>query len=263
MLNALKLALKSRAFVVSALVLGVSAIGLQATAGWLQIRFRKEPAPILKPLKHLNEEALTPYVVRRKLDLQAEEEESLGTHEYVNWVMENTSLPAGDPLRIVQLFITYYTGSPDQVPHVPDVCYLGAGYSPAGGGTLSLDLPELAQHGYKTRVPFRALTFIRPGDVADVKPTVVYTFGVNNTIEAERNRVRKAMASIRQRYAYFSKVEISFGLGREYPQRQAAIQAAEKLLGKVLTLLVKEHWPDLEHMNAPPERTAISSHVPG
>ena len=35
MLNALKLALKSRAFVVSALVLGVSAVGLQATAGWL------------------------------------------------------------------------------------------------------------------------------------------------------------------------------------------------------------------------------------
>jgi hypothetical protein len=197
-------------------------------------------------------------VVQKRL-LQPEEEEALGTTEYVNWIMEDTSAEPDDPVRLVHLFITYYTGLPDQVPHVPDVCYLGAGYSPAGGGAGSFDMPVLAQHGYDTRVPYRALTFIRPGDVEDIRPVVVYTFGVNNVLAAERNRVRKEMASIRQRYAYFSKVELSFGLGRDHPSHDAAVAAAERMLRKVLPLLIEQHWPDLKDLEANEEGEILPS----
>ena len=263
MLDALKLMLKSRAFVISALALGISAVSLQAAARWAQLRFRKEPAPILKPLKYLDREALAPYQFLRTVHLSSEEEESLGTHEYVNWIMEDTSVPEDDRARLVHLFITYYTGSLDQVPHVPDLCYLGAGYTPAGAGTHSFLIPELAEYGYGTRVPFRALTFVKPGDIEDSRPVVVYTFGVNSIIEAERNRVRKAMASIRQRYAYFSKVEVSYGFGQRYPKRDRAVEEAKKLLAKVLPLLVREHWPDLSSMKAPPEQDARANHAAG
>ena len=248
MRNALKLAFKSRAFLVCALLLGLGAVSLQATARWAEMYFRKEAVPLLKPLKYLDQDALAPYTVLQKRLLQPEEEESLGTTEYVNWILEDTSAEPDDPVRLVHLFITYYTGLPDQVPHVPDVCYLGAGYSPAGSGSGSFDMPELAQCGYDTRVPYRALTFIKPGDVQDIRPVVVYTFGVNNVLVADRNRVRKEMASIRQRYAYFSKVEMSFGFGPENPSRDAAVQAAEKVLRKVLPLLIEQHWPDLDNV---------------
>ncbi|UCG32045.1 MAG: hypothetical protein JSU68_10310 [Phycisphaerales bacterium] len=260
MQDALKLAFRSRAFLVCALLLGLGAISLQASARWLEMYFRKEAAPLLKPLKYLDQEALAPYTVLQKRLLQPEEEESLGTTEYVNWIMEDTSAEPDDPGRLVHLFITYYTGLPDQVPHVPDVCYLGAGYSPAGGGAGSFDMPELAEYGYDTRVPYRALTFIKPGDVQDIRPVVVYTFGVNNVLAAERNRVRKEMASIRQRYAYFSKVELSFGLGPEQPSRDAAVEAAKKMLRKVLPLLISQHWPDLDNLEAAEEGRVRPSH---
>jgi hypothetical protein len=250
MLNGLKFAFRSRAFVVCVVLLGLSAISLQAAVRWLDTYFRKEAAPLVKPLKYLDPAALTPYTVKHKLTLEPEEEESLGTHEYVNWILEDTTARPNDPLRLVHLFVTYYTGMPDQVPHVPDVCYLGAGYSPADAGTSSFDMPELSELGYDSRVPYRALTFIKPGEVQDIQPTVVYTFGVNNVFEADRNRVRAQMSDIFQRYAYFSKVEVSFGIGRDYPKRDAAVEAAQRVLRKVLPLLIEQHWPDLESLEA-------------
>jgi len=253
MLDALRLSLGSRVFLISVFILGGSAFGLRWYADSTGTLFRKAAAPLRKPLKHFDRDALHPYRVRRSVLLQPEEEESLGTTQYINWVLEDTSQGESETvLRWARLFVSYYTDSPDQVPHVPEACYLGAGFSPAGGGTESFEMPEMAALGYDTTVPYRALTFTKPADVGERSETVVYTFGVNNVIRADRNGVRQAMSNLTDKYAYFCKVEVAFGLSSQYsdPEREDVIVAARKLFRLILPVLIRDHWPDLKELEA-------------
>lgn len=249
MFDALRLSSVRPAFLVSVFLLAGSASGLHWYAESTGKRFRKAPAYLRQSLKRFDRSALKPYIFNRSLDLSLEEEQALGTSNYIQWILEDTSVTdPRSPLRWARMFISYYTDSPDQVPHVPDVCYLGAGFSIAGSRNDSFQVPELAELGYDTRVPFRAMTFSRPGVVGDLTPTVVYTFGVNNVIRPDRNSVRRVMGNLTDKYAYFSKVEVTFGLGREYPDRAEVVRAAQKLFEKVLPVLIRDHWPDLKRL---------------
>ncbi len=258
--EAIRVSLRTPVFVVTVALLAVAAVGLQAAASRYQIRFRKEAIPPKLSLKSMNREALAPYRFVQSLPLEPEEEQSLGTTEYIHWILEDTSQPADSPLRVVRLFVTYYTGMPDQVPHVPDVCFLGGGYALEQGGTDSFKVPGLAALEYPEDVPYRALTFTK-GDIAGrITPTVLYTFGVNGQIKAERFQVRKAMSGLRDRFAYFSKVEVSFG-GRRPPDREAAVAGGQRVLATVLPLLVRDHWPDFK--NAGKQDTGTSAAAGG
>lgn len=261
MFDALRVSSGKPAFLVSVCLLAGSASGLHWYAESTGTRFRKAPAYLRQSLKRFDRSALRPYIFTRSLDLSPEEEQALGTSSYIQWILEDTSVTdPRSPLRWARMFISYYTDSPDQVPHVPDVCYLGAGFSITSGRNDSFQLPELAELGYDTRVPFRAMTFSRPGVVGDLTPTVVYTFGVNNVIRPDRNSVRRAMGNLTEKYAYFSKVEVTFGLDRIYPERSEVVRAAQKLLRKVLPVLIREHWPDLERLEeAERDRTRTGS----
>jgi hypothetical protein len=237
--------LRSWAFLITAAVLLSAAVGLQATAKFLDWQFRKQPIPLKKSLKLMDRDALGPYRFVRALSLEPEEEQGLGTSEYIQWVLEDTSVDEDSPVRAVRLFITYYTGLPDQVPHVPDVCFLGGGYKTLQGATERFEVPELEELGYDPIVPYRAMTFEKSGLLRAIRPTVVYTFGVNGKLAGERFAVRKAMSSLFDRYAYFSKVEVTFG-HKELPERAAAIEAGQRALATVLPVLIRDHWPDFE-----------------
>jgi hypothetical protein len=82
----------------------------------------------------MKEQALRPYVVKQKEQiLNRDVLESLGTEEYLQWILEAPDAAPGSPTRFCSLFITYYTGNPDMVPHVPDECYVGGGNERKGG----------------------------------------------------------------------------------------------------------------------------------
>jgi len=241
-LEGLKMAFSGDArFLVCVVFLLTGAVGLQ----WLLaggFRFRKERVDLKLPLSELNPAKLLPYRLVGSDRIPKEEVEALGTEEYIRWRLEDTSLERHDPLRWATLFVTYYSGQPDQVPHVPEECFLGGGYQQVGSEEASIEVPSLESG---TKVPVRVLTFKKDSALGGAwVPTVVYLFHVNGQFVGSRTAVRIALSNPFERYGYFSKVEVSFGQQEGPREPQVVLKAAERLLGKVLPVLVRDHWPD-------------------
>ena len=167
--------------------------------------------------------------------------EALGTSNYLCWVLEDTSVAPRDPLRSVDLFVTYYSGGNDLVPHTPDVCFVGGGYQPAQPHKniefeLPLDDPRMAT------IPVRVCTFAKTAVFQRKRISVVYTFQCNGKFVATRTGVRFLVNTLANTYAYFSKVEVRFPRAT----RAQTIEGAKKLFARVLPILSRDHWPDFE-----------------
>lgn len=172
----------------------------------------------------------------------------LGTDQYLSWplvlmsVEENQAggRPAEEPF---QVFVTYYTGKPDQVPHVPEQCMLGNGYRQVGNRLVTVDLPGLPEKD--RRVPLQALLFHRRTLMDEESRLVMYTFRVCDEWHADRDGVRMALGNPRALYAYFSKVEVSLGLPPAMPPEAVAkaTEAGKRFLQTALPVLVQDHWP--------------------
>ncbi|MFQ5415144.1 MAG: hypothetical protein ACE5E6_11870 [Phycisphaerae bacterium] len=241
-------------FAVAVVVLGAAAVVSGPVASRLGLRQPKAPLPLRRPLDALDADRLGPYRLvptrgrdgrviddgRRVLDGLVVEQ--LGTDAYLSWSLEDTSVPRGNPLRYATLFVTYYTGPHHLVPHTPDACYLGQGYQPAQPHeTMAVDV---TMHGGSSsiRLPIRVCTFEKSGVFNWERPSVVYTFHCNGRFVATREGVRLRVTGLGNRYAYFSKVEVSFPRAT----RAQTIDGARKLLGFVLPVLVERHWPDFD-----------------
>jgi hypothetical protein len=231
-----------RSFMIAAAVLLVSALGVQTTTQWMRLHFRKLPLPLRKNLQDFDVRALWPYKVVERAKMSSDEEEALGTKYYFQIALEDTGL-AGDgvPGKYVNLFVTYYTGDPDQVPHVPEVCYLGGGFDPAGAYDSTLKVPGLGIKG--DELPIRVLFFRDGRSIAPSYRTVVYFFSVNGAYLADRQRVRVALADLFSKYAYFSKVELSF-MSADKPSDMQVHNVTDRILPKTLRVLVRDHWQD-------------------
>jgi hypothetical protein len=73
----------------------------------------------------------------------------------------------------------------------------------------------------------------------------VYTFHCNGDFIASRTGVRRRTTRLSDRYAYFSKVEVSFhGTTGTAPTRKQTIAATRDLFEYLLPVLIEEHWPD-------------------
>ena len=233
-------------FVVSAVILAATAIGLPWATKLMKVALAKDPVPLRRPLWRLDRSRLGPYEFVAKTDLEPAVVEALGTEEYIYWFLEDTDYrrqPA-DPRRFASLAVTYYTGQPDPVPHVSEVCMVGAGYTAQRADS---EIITVGKPGDDGRVPVRAASFVRSGLYDRDEFTVVYTFHCNGRFAATRNTVRRIINDPRDHHAYYSKVEVTFGSQRSFPQhppREDTLAAAEKLLGYVLPVLIEEHWPD-------------------
>ncbi len=233
-------------------ILGMGAVLSGPVASWLKINQVKAPIPLRQPLDQLGEASLYPYrladeatVGAAKIVLSPEVIDALGTKDYIIWMLEDTSVEPNDPLRFAQLFVTYYTGQPDLVPHTPDACYLGRGYQPAQAHE-NLDLKlETPIDGIDV-VPVRVLTFIKTAVHKHETISVVYTFHCNGRFVATRNRVRILVNDLSVSHAYYSKVEVSFMRAT----REQNLRGAAKLFARVLPLLLRNHWPDFEAVEA-------------
>lgn len=231
-------------FVAPPFVLAVSMLGMAIVLGgpvgdWLGFSRSKQPLPLRKPLSQLHAASLAPYEVVERTSLPPAMVEALGTSEYLKWTLRDTSLSAQDPLRFADVFVTYYTGGDQLVPHVPDECYLGNGYEPAEAHkNLSLELFGPSQE--VLRVPIRVCTFRRTSVFQGRQHTVVYTFFANGGFVATRTGVRLRVQNPTSKFAYFSKVEVSF----RGASRKQCVDGAGKLFERLLPLLMANHWPD-------------------
>ena len=230
----------NRGFVACTALLLTFAAGFQFLAVCKQIQFVKEAVPLKKRLDLLDHKKLAPYELRRAVSLQPQMLDALGTKDYIQWVLEDTSIASGSaPERIVNLFVTYYTGKPDQVPHVPEECYMGGGYTEVGESTERVQIPGVGQE-----VGVRVLEFEESRLLGRGNRTVMYLFHTNGRFCPDRQCVRFALGTSRR--AYFSKVELSFGHAEAIPTKEKAVEAGKRFLQVLIPVLLEDHWPDWE-----------------
>lgn len=205
----------------------------------------KNPLPLKSPLSKLSKDAFAPYKFELSTTLPSAVEDALGADEYLDWVFVDTSITdVEDPTRYVHFVVTYNTGGRDLVPHTPDQCFLGQGYQPVEMENVSIEVPALQQ-----TIPMRVLTFVKTALQGGDRPTVTYLFHCNGQFVATRNDVRYLINTLNNRYAYFSKIELTFGALRANPHnasREDSVKAAAKFLDRVLPVLLENHFPDWE-----------------
>ncbi len=230
-------------FVVCVLFLAAGAGGVQWLY-WSGFTFRKQRVDLKAPLSSLDTHKIAPYRLVGSDRMSREEVEALGTEEYIRWRLEDTSVKnRKNPLCWPTLFVTYYSGQPGQVPHVPEECFLGGGYRQLNSDLVTIEVPGVGEKD--NGVPVTISTFQKDSVMGLAwVPTVVYLFHVNGRFAGSREPVRWALGNPFERYGYFSKVEVCFGRrgGPANPERVR--RAAGRLLGKILPVLVHDHWPD-------------------
>jgi len=245
------------AFLLCAAVLAVAGGGMSVAKKRLSLVLEKEPLPPKKALHLLDERALAPYKVVSKQEIEYDEVvRVLGTEEYIQWVLEDPNVPVDSPVRYCSLFVTYYDIA-DRVPHVPDECYMGAGYQRLGNSEPVLF--DVSGRGVEKIVPGRYVTFAaaeRGRWGGNDSFLVFYLFNVNGKYAGSRTDVRIVTnKNLFSRYSYYSKVEWKFfntRLGRvAHPTKAQAVSASKRLLGVVLPVLEREHWPDWPVVSSP------------
>lgn len=185
--------------------------------------------------------------------------QELGTHDYLNCILEDTTAQEKSPVRYCSMFITYYTGNPDTVPHVPDECYVGGGNKQEAKEYVDLAItnrltedsdlqidqePEVDT----TNIKVSRIVFSKAGsDVWSGTSNFsrLYFFKVNGEYASTKDDTRAKMAkNIFGKYSYFSKVEWQFYGVNSQPSREEMIDASSKMLSDVVPVLEREHWPD-------------------
>ncbi len=238
-------ALRHPWFLGCAAMLVVFAIGFEVMAKRMNVWMIKKPLPLKKKLDEMDQQKLLPYkLAQPPIQIHPEMINELGTNQYIQWILKDTSLPNHhNPETWVQLFVTYYTGNPDQVPHVPEQCYLGQGNTKVKDELIEVEIPKL---GAGVKIPLHLLVFRMSATFGNRESLVLYTFHANGKFSATRTGVRLLLGDPSDRYAYFSKLELTFGLSQALPPIDQALEAGKKFLQTVVPVLVEDHWPDWE-----------------
>jgi hypothetical protein len=232
-------------------VLLMAAGGIKGLVKTMQLHLQKSPVPLVKPFQKFDVWKMWPYKMVVTRTLPEEMVEELGTKDYLQMVFEDTTIAdAQTPGKYINFFVTYYS-KVDQVPHVPDVCYVGGGNDLLSATNTTIKVPGA---GLKDdELPVRELLFQNPKTIVPVTQPVVYFFSVDGHFDNGREGVRLSLADPRVKYAYFSKVELSFE-GDKLPNKEESLKIAAKFLTKALPILIKDHWQDwdkfLEKENA-------------
>ncbi len=237
------------AFLICAAVLAIAGGGMSMAIRHFGVYLEKEPMPLKKSLDLLDAGGLGPYKVVSKDQITNKDIlKSLGTEDYIQWVLEDTEAPPQSSVRHCLLLITYYD-LPDRVPHVPEECYTGSGHQRVTSEGLSFEIASPGR-AWVREIPIRYLVFSSTGKSlwqSEVRFPVLYLFSVNGEYANSREDARLALnKNIFGKYSYFSKVEWKFynpGAGKTYPVKDEAVTASKKLLKVILPVLERRHWP--------------------
>lgn len=230
--------------------LGLAAVAVGVLPAQLGVFLQKDPVALKKPLQLFDVRLLGPRYERHPASdqippLSHDMVDSLGTSEYVQLLVTDTAVPADSATRVAKIFITYYTGQPDMVPHVPDECYLAGGYDKVWSGTLTAEAHGIgAPHD---QVAVRVIEFRAPASKRSLAggdtTTIMYFFHVNNAWTTTRDGVRTLLTSPFKRYAYYAKIEVYFSssnLARN-AGRDESLKALGPLLERLMPALYEHH----------------------
>ena len=235
--RALPRVLAQPAFLAAVVLLGVSAVGLNAATEALRLHFRKLPVPLSVPRLDDAKQGIPTKLgawVQVSIDepLDADIQEVLATEEFVfrdyvdtrrvsaadvAWFTGKPGDERGrklaeiqmrDPAAVVRLAVTYYTGLVDTVPHVPERCYVADGYEPAVEPETRQATLGTTATGAPRAVKYRYLQFQDTTGAGRVDREVAYLFHVNGAYESSDVGVRARLANLLQRHGYFAKVEV-------------------------------------------------------
>ena len=237
-----------RFFVCLALLAGTAAVQY-STAGLLGAYLRKSPVPLKKPLYAADASRLSPAFELHAIQppvLPKETVEALGTEEYLNWLLVDLGQPADSPLRNARVFVTYYTGKPDLVPHRPEECFVAAGWRLAEAQDETVPVGGVGAPG--DRVPVRVCTFEGPseGRLRAPQQTAAYFFHVNGRYRTARNEVRSVQANLFERYSYYAKIEVSFYGNTGFADAAQTLEGLSRLYPRLLQMLLDDHFQDWE-----------------
>ncbi len=203
---------------------------------------KAQPTFLGKPLAEFNEEKLLPYTVHRKQIIENELIlESLGTREYLQWILENKDVPSDSPVRYCSLFITFYPQSNDAHHYTPDMTYVGGGNKLFRTEEIKIDLSAM---GNQRLLDVSCVIF----EDGNSQFSVMYFFMASGDYASTRSGLRDLIAKgYFDRQSYFSKIEWKY-FGQTngkviHPEKQQVIDASEILINALLPVLENEHWP--------------------
>jgi len=241
-------------------VLVVAAVGGQLLTAF-DVYLQKEAVPLKKPLAQFDVRALGPRYEKhpatdRIEPISEDMIDSLGTREYTQFFLIDTQAGRTERTRVAHVFITYYTGRPDMVPHVPDECYAAGGYQVVGTNTETVAVSGVgAPHDALPVVVVRALAppSRRRSTDSSGEIAVTYFFHANGDYVTTRDGVRLKLSNPLQRYAYYAKIEISFSDDSLVNNAGPAdtLRALPPLLQVLLPRLLEDHL-DVGKLTAPP-----------
>jgi len=237
------------AFIVCVILLAAAAAGLPLVERVFGLYLRKDPIALKKSLDSHDQGLQPAYKIVRKEQIEIEDVvKTLGTDIYIQWILEDVNVPIESPVRLCMLFITYYD-MPDNVPHIPEVCYIGGGNVIKASDEMSIPIKK---GDFNKTIPIKYLTFENSSGSFSINFSfpLCYLIYSNEMYANSRDMARVALnRNIFKKYSYFSKVEWKFFGSSQfssafYPDKKAVIQASEKLLSVILPILEKDYWPN-------------------
>jgi hypothetical protein len=242
------------AFLICVVLLAFVAGGMSWVKYYFKLWLDKAPIGLNKSLDDLDESKLAPFIVENKIKIQSNDiVDSLGTQDYLQWVLVDSQAEKNSTVGSLLLFITYY-GKADSVPHVPEECYTGGGYKKVSSVPITFELPNAAedQSSPVRKIPGRYVVFQRANsEIWSSRESfpVLYLFNVNRIYTNTRTDARFILGrNLRGKHSYFSKVEMVFNRMNKPPDEQAAIAVCNKLLSVLLPVLERDHWPDKDDL---------------
>lgn len=276
-------ATRSVAFAVAALLMLGAAAGFSVTAKRLKLYLQKLPIEAEFKVSSLPTETRSWKQVGVDELMPAEMVQELGTQNYLTRMYVEKRPPEGRPPRVMQLHMAYYTGMVDTVPHIPDRCLVGGGWSIAGKTEivpLTLDrdtavwrledVPEesgriySARLGADSRRPGSRVRLPRNADTLDIRVNPYtdpkqgrtlyagYFFIANGGHCSDAETVRLLAFRLTDSYAYYLKVQFS---SDSVDSTAEFGQAVSSLLGELLPdiALCVPDWVEVLRGNYPPD----------
>ncbi|MGE3181436.1 MAG: hypothetical protein AB7N71_07390 [Phycisphaerae bacterium] len=242
-------------YVVCLVVLIAGALGYRVMLRSLDMHLTKAAVPLKKPFYSADWTAMEPrYQQHPNPPRRPSEEEldQLGTKEFLLWGLVDSTKDKSDRDSVAIIAVTYYTGAPDVVPHVPEECMSANGYDQVGASEeIEIEVPGIGAPDDKFKV--RVATFDAPLTAAAAgqreQAVVMYFFHCNGDYCNSRRDVRMRFMDPRERYAYFSKIEIKFTNWDSslYADKATSIAALPPLLARLMPMLINDHyqWAEL------------------
>lgn len=258
-------------------------VAVRAATAALGIEAEKREAPLRQPLSTLPTRLGEWRRIGDDRMLDSQVVEVLGTPHYLEraYALERSAREP-DPASMLRLHIAFYSGDPDESPHVPEVCWVGQGMTidgPAEIRPLRLSIPgvrtEEGLDNLDTGEPYpivdvehpvtrisepvalpvgelslRISRFVSPEDPSSLQ-LGGYFFVANGRLTPSAADVRSLAFQLYQRYAYWMKVEFDATVPRGSGEAEAIdayVERVESLLSALLPELMKRlpDWPTLE-----------------